>query len=252
MKSNFKFVLIAVLGVLAWVGCNTKYPSSYLSSTGPNPAMVINFESGLSVNPSLAEANRPGNVVQTPGNIVINGGTAIQASPGAANTAQCLQISGSVTDLGNAAYPSIQLQIPLDTAGTKFYDASLFNGVKFYIKVMGSDTAGKRSFSIPVAQTQPTSAGGDCDKPPFAAPPSTNNPCYNDFANSYNSTNGVWQQMVFPFSSFTRGSYGAAITPTTLSGANLQQILMLAWSESNNNVKGIINVNFYVDEVQFF
>src|SRR5580692_6591766 len=106
MKSNSKFFLIALLGALAWVGCNSQYPSSYLGSNGSNPAMVINFENGLTVNSGLAEANRPGNVVKTPGIVVVAGGTIALSSPGAANTNQCIHVSGSVYDPGNASYPS--------------------------------------------------------------------------------------------------------------------------------------------------
>jgi hypothetical protein len=69
---------------------------------------------------------------------------------------------------------------------------------------------------------------------------------------TYTGTGGAWTLTTAPFSSFTRGSYGAAISPTTLSGLNLQQILMLNWSESNSNVPGTINIDFYVDEVQFY
>ena len=252
MKSNFKFYLIlAPLGILSLIGCNTQYPSSYLPSTGPNPGLVINFESGLAVNPGLAEVNRPGNVVAAAGSAALGGsgttGPSIAlVSPGAANTSQCIHVTGSVTDPGNATYPSLQFQVSLDTSGAGFYDAGLFTGVKFYLKVQPGDTAGKRSFSIPVAQTQPPSAKGTCN---LSASP---NACYNDFASSYPNTNGNWQLLTLPFSSLARGPYGAAISPTTLSGLNLQQILMLNWAESNNNVSGTVNVDFYLDEVQFF
>src|ERR1039458_426255 len=93
MKSNFKFCLIALMGALVWTGCNTQYPSSYLSSAGPNPSMVVNFESGLVINPSLAEANRPGNHLQAPATINGNGNpnvTPLIVSPGANNTGHCV------------------------------------------------------------------------------------------------------------------------------------------------------------------
>lgn len=257
MKSISKiiFPLLAVIALVSWVGCNTAYPTNYLSSSGPSAAMVLDFEGGspLSVNPSLAEANRPNNVVFLPGSLLLAGGTNVVAtgavvSPGANGTVYCYHASGSVTDLGNASYPSIQVQVPLDKAVTysAFFDAELFTGIKFYLKVMGSDNAAKRTFSLPVAQTQPPSAGGDCN------PGAASNACYNDFNVVYSNTNGAWQLLTCPFSSFTRGSYGASISPATLSGLNLKQILMLDWTEGNSNAVGIANVDFYIDEIDFF
>ncbi len=257
MRSTSKFFLPALgaLAVLGWVGCNTVYPTNYLSTGGPSAATAIDFESGTGVNPTLAEANRPGNQVILPGAaMVINPtsgygtGSGALASPGANGTGFCYHVSGAVTDTGNATYPSLQLQIPLEKSPsvTAYYDAQLFTGVKFYLKVMGTDNAGKRVFSIPVAQTEPPSAGGDCN---LSAP---SNACYNDFVVNYASTGGVWQSTTAPFATFTRGAYGAAISPTTLSGLNLQQILYLDWAESNNNVPGNLTIDFYVDEVQFY
>jgi hypothetical protein len=78
------------------------------------------------------------------------------------------------------------------------------------------------------------------------------NSCYNDFAVTYPATGGAWQAASYSFSSFARGAYGAAISPTTLSGLNLQQILMLNWAESNSNTPATITVDFSVDEVQFY
>jgi len=257
MKSNSKIILpvLAALGVMGWVGCNTAYPTNYLSTSGPSAATVLDFESGTGVYATLAEANRPGNLVILPGAaMVINptagygSGAGALVSPGANGTNFCYHISGSVTDTGNASYPSLQLQIPLEKSAsvTAYYDAELFTGVKFYLKVMGTDNAGKRIFSIPVAQTEPPSSGGDCS--PSASP----NACYNDFFVNYSSTSGAWQPFSSSFSSFTRGAYGSTITPTTLSGLNLRQILYLDWSESNNNVAGNIIIDFYVDEIQFY
>jgi hypothetical protein len=248
MKSNSKFLpALAALCLLALTGCDTtQVPSSYASG-GSNPAMAADFDgNSLAVNPQLAEANRPGNVVQVPGSAAGSGATPTLVSPGAVNTAYAVRMAGTVVDPGDGSYPSILLQMPLDKAGNQYYDASLFSGVRFYLKIAGDDTAGKKYFSIPIAQTEPPSSGGNCD------PNATSNACYNDFAFIVTSTGGNWEQMTIPFSSFTRGAYGSAISPTTLSGTNLQQVLMLEWGESNNNVAGTINVDFYVDQVQFY
>ncbi len=243
------------LGALGWFGCKTEVPTSYLSTNGPSASMVCDFESGLFVNSHLAEANRPGNVVQKPGAIVGTGSpnvTPLVVTPGADNTAHCVWMNSPVTDPGNASYPAVEFVIPIESAGTTLsglpvtvYDASLFSGIQFYIKVMNDDTASLRDFSIPVLQTS-TPPNGTC------SPNAASNACYNNFEYIYNNTGGAWQLLKIPFSAFTRQNYGSAVTPSTLSGANLQQIVSLMWSEGNNNVAGTINVDFYVDQVQFF
>ena len=244
MKSNSKplalVIFLATIGLV--VGCQSQYPSKYLSSTGPNSAMIIDFESGLTVNPNLAEVNRPNNTVPTPGTIVATGNplvTPLIVTPGAPNSNHCVHMAGSVT--GDSSYPAIMLVIPLDASGTTQYDASLFTGIKFYIKTSSADNA-VRSFAIPVVKTTVAPAGTCAQY----------NSCYNNFAYTYPNTNGNWQLVSLPFNTMARQSYGGAISPTTLSGTNLQQILSLQWSEGNQNVPTAVNVDFYVDEVQFF
>ena len=244
-----------LLGALGWAGCKTDAPTSYLSSNGPSATMVCDFESGLTVNPNLAEANRPGNHVKTVATIVGTGSpnvTPLIVTPGADNTGHCVWMDSPVTDPGNASYPAVEFVIPIEAAPTTLngasvtvFDASLFTGIKFYLKVMSDDTAGSRSFSIPVLQTS-NPPNGTCN------PAAASNACYNNFEYVYGNTGGVWQLQTLPFSIFTRQNYGAAVTPTTLSGANLQQIVSLMWSEGNQNVKGTINVDFYVDQIQFY
>ncbi len=247
MKSNSKFILgLVFLAGLVWAGCQTtQYPSSYLSTAGSNPAMVVNFESGLQVSSTLAEANRPGNQIQTAGTIVGTGSpfvTPLLASPGANGTSTCVHMVGTVTDPGNASYPAILLAIPLEMAGSGRYDASLFSGIKFYYKVAASDTASTRVFSIPIVKTSVAPAG-TC---------ATYNTCYNNFSVSYAPTGGSWALATIPFKSMTRGNYGGSFTPSDLSGVNLQEFLSLQWSEGNQNVPATVNVDFSVDEVQFF
>lgn len=255
MKLSFKGILAGA--GLCVLGCQTtQFPTTYVPGSGPN-GVVANFDGGtpLVVNATLAEAYQPGNLVRSPGTIVMGtyASSVVTLSPsvftvgpsGAANTANGAHVTGSFIDAGDAAYPSLSLRIPLE-AGNLYYDANFFSGVKFFLKVASSDAAAKRTFSIPVAQTTVPSGGGTCD------PNAASNACYNDFAVTYNGTNGAWVAQNITFASMARGPYGAAITPTTLSGANLKQVLMLQWAEGNNNTAGTVNVDFSVDEVEFF
>lgn len=247
MKCNSKLNLFLALAGLVSTGCQTQFPTSYASS-GANPAMIVDFESGLNVSASLAEANRPNNKIVTPGVITPNGSPLVTpllvsgSGLGAANTNSCVQMQGTVIDPGNASYPAILLSIPIDTNGNGRYDASLFTGIRFYIKTAPGDTAGSRSFSIPIVKTSVAPAG-TC---------ATYNSCYNGFAQAYNNTGGAWTPVNIVLASMVRGNYGGAISPTTLSGTNLQEILGLQWSEGNQNVPGTVNVDFSVDEIQFY
>ena len=258
LNSKISFGLI-FLGALVWAGCQTtQYPSSYLSSTGPNPALVADFDGGLLVNSSLAEADKPGNHVQVAGPILL--GTYDSSvvtlapsvlslgAPGYNGVGQSAHVTGSFHDAANGKYPALSLEIALEAAN-KYYDASLFTGVKFYIMVASADVAALRSFSIPIGLTTVAASGGICDQPPFT---SASNPCYNSFGTSFTNTNGIWKPVVLTFASLTRGNYGPTISPATLSGTNLQQILMLDWSEGNSNAAGDVNVDFSVDQVEFF
>lgn len=250
MKSNFKILpLAAVLGAVVWAGCQTQYPTSY-SHLASSAGLVTNFESGLGVNPGLAEANKPGNQVQTAGTISATGNpsvTPLIVSPGANNTAHCVHMFATFQDQANGGYPAALLSIPLEAAGNHNYDASFFTEVQFYIKVAVDDNASTRSFIIPIAPTVATTSGGTC-----VPNPSSGGWCYANFSATYPATNGSWQLITLPFASITRPTYGVPLTPSTFSGVNLQQILSLEWSEGNNNVAGNVTADFYVDEVQFY
>ncbi|HEY5039398.1 MAG TPA: hypothetical protein VIJ93_10030, partial [bacterium] len=136
MKSNFKFLypFLAVAG-FAWVGCQSKtvpvgaYPAP---NTFSDPSVVINFNSGATTtNPALFEIGAPGNTIVTSGAwSQSNNGVLVPltiAGPGANGTAMASHVTTTVTDLGNGAYPSIQLQGILD-GNSKTYNASFFTG----------------------------------------------------------------------------------------------------------------------------
>ncbi len=277
MKSGFKFfTLLAAFMALGWIGCQTQVPTSYLSTNGASPSLIANFDVNPSnwptpyattvpsnqpssgpitdvtgkpvtvypVNNNLAEPDKTNNLVSNPGQISVisAGATMMLVAPGANNTSDCAWVSGTVTDLGNLAYPTNGLQLPIESTG--YYNGGLFTGIKFYIKIMPDDTALVRSFAIPVAQTIPvTATGGSC---------TAGSKCYDNFSYSLSSTGGNWQLMTVPFLSMTRASWGNNITPSTLSGINLEQILPMTWTEGNNNVAGIANIDFYVDEINFY
>ena len=267
MKSNFKrfkknygkmpgFILGSALLVLAlvWVGCNNKVAplSSYVpASSSLDRTTVANFDSGfgsVNINPNLYEVGTSGNTLKAPGavtlvnnftaNVVSNGGF---TTPGYNGIGYAYHVFATVTDNGDTTYPTIDLQAQMDSGLT--YNASFFTGVKFYIRVATDDTAGKRVFEIPLSTTQ-APPGGICDN--------SNNTCYDHFYAPYQSTNGVWKQLSFSFSSLQRQGFGSALTPPTLTGANLTRFLWLQWEEGNNNVKGVVTVDYSVDQIEFY
>ena len=241
------------LGALVFWGCDNKvaplssYPPANLNV---NRTTVADFENGGSVliNPNLFEPNPPNNVLKAPGAVtLVNNFTANVSSsgslsiPGFNGIGYCYNVTATVTDAGDTTYPTIDLQAQMDSG--QQYDASFFTGVKFYIKVGTDDNAGKRVFQIPLSTTQ-APPGGACDN--------SNNTCYDHFFSPYQSTNGVWKQLSFTFASLTRQGFGNALVPPTLTGDNLKKFLWLQWEEGNNNVKGVITVDYSVDQIEFF
>jgi hypothetical protein len=240
MKYGSKlFLLLALTALLGW-GCQSMAPTGALGGSSANSSnLVINFEGtpATVVNPFLAEAGVPGNVVQSPGNISVDvaGGVTFDGivSPGANGTAHAYQVSGPVT--GSIC----QMIITLDTKSTSgYYNASLFKGVQFYMRVMTDDNCTSRQFSIPIAQTMPVTNGGTCLSG-----------CYDHFGYTYQGTGGKWQLYALNFSSLTRNSYGSAVNPPTLTGSNLAQFVQLQWQENGG---GSSNADFGIDEVQFY
>ncbi len=237
-KSAIRLGLLALLGAIGW-SCQTQAPTNYLSvpAGGDAPSMIINFEGSPAtvVNSNLAEAGVAHHVVVSPGFASLNGGgsSMLVSMPGAAGTGHALSVSGIVTGT------LLQLTISLDTnSPTGYYDASLFKGVRFYLRVMGDDQTTQKFFSIPIAQTMPIGNKGTC--------PAN---CYDHFGYTYSGTHGQWQQVSLDFSSLKRHGYGGPVTPSTLTGTNLQQFVQLQWQENSD---GTNMADFSVDEVQFY
>jgi hypothetical protein len=220
IKKSSLLVLLMLWGALG-AGCQTQHPTSAQlpASTSSAPNMVIDFEGSPAtlVNPFLAEAGgTPNNVIYTAGSVgdAGDGTTTLVVPGGADNTAYSLHVSGPVTAPTN----QLQLTIQLDTGNpTHYYDASLFKGVKFYLKVADDDNTSPKFFSIPIAQTMLSgNKYGTCQ-----------NGCYDHFGYNFASTNGKWQLLALDFSSLKRAGWGSAVTPSTLSGTNLQQVVQL-------------------------
>jgi len=159
-------------------------------------------------------------------------------APGAEGSINAFHAYGRVTDGGDAKYPTLDLQAQVNSGAP--YDASFFSGVRFYLKVGLADNATKRIFAVPLFATQGTPSGG-C----------TSN-CYDHFFVNYESTNGAWRLFNVDFLSMGRQGFGAGLTPPTLSGDNLKQVLWLMWQEGRNNTAGSSIVDLWVDSIEFY
>jgi len=242
MRSISRPILLLAAG-LGLSGCDMTYPTSYSGAGGGNASLVAGFDSDLNVNSSLVEASAapPNYLIPLPGTANISGATLSQFFPGSNGAGGCVSVYGSVVDPGNGSYPSALLQILLHAGGNTPYDAKFFTGVQFYFRTSPDDNAGVRSFSIPLTTTEP-SPRGTCVNPG----------CYDHFGVNLTSTSGNWQLVSNNFTSLARAGWGSAITPTSMTGENLEKFVMLQWQEGNNNVAGTITVDFQVDEIRFF
>lgn len=271
MRSNskgpslFLGVLLLAAGLCSFLGCQTKDPPTTAAYPGPstvlNHSLVADFEGGsANINSNLFEMNNPPPAFP-PYVLKAAGGTAkfttvnnfaalanatgfVQGpAMGAKGSDFAFYESGAVTDLGDFEYPSIDLQAQLEAGN--FYDASLFKGVRFMMKVGAADTAPHRIFSIPVYGTQAVAGGGGCTAGPKL--------CYDHFAADYSAgTGGQWVQFSYLFSDLHQLVAGAIPDPPTLSGLNLQQILWLQWEEGRNNSPGTSTIDLWVDDVEFY
>jgi len=229
----------------------------------PNRLLVADFDNALAdINPALFNPSNPCPPAPTPtatvgcygmalpGSVTVlnnfsNPGTSQAvtyswgpALGGAGGSSYGFRIQGSVTDGGNAAYPTLDLQAQMNSGA--LYDLSFFSGVRFYLKVMPEDDATKRIFAIPTFATQGSPSGG-C----------TSN-CYDHFFINYDSTNGAWRLFNVDFLSMGRQGFGAPLSPNNLAGNNLKQVLWLMWQEGRNNIAGTSIIDFWVDTIEFY
>ncbi len=200
--------------------------------------LIGNFEDGtIHMNPKLYGTNGAGLW-----SVNIYGGSTINevfVVPGGANgTKMAAHIFGKLVNKGDGTYPSFLLDGKFKPNG--YYDASPFNGIRFYYKATSIDQAPSRRFTIPIAPTMPSTAGGTC----------TGN-CYNNFGWDL-SSKGDWTLITLPFSNLTRQSgWGNPITPPEFT-EHSNEILGIEWSHNAGNTAGTYNIDYWVDEVEFF
>jgi hypothetical protein len=104
----------------------------------------------------------------------------------------------------------------------------------------------KRRFSIGVAQTIPQ------DDPDIGLCDNGNNGCNNNFGATIDNTNGVWVTKSYLLTDLTRESFGNPVTPSNFTGIHLKQVVRLIFEMGRNNSAGPCNVDFWLDEVEFF
>jgi len=206
--------------------------------TVPAEAKVIgDFEDGTNhMNPKLYGApsgawngfSYGGNTITMP--FIVAGG--------ANGTKMAAHIYGTLTNKGDGTYPSFTLQGQFLPSGA--YDASVFNGIKFYYKCPSDDQASTRRFTIPIKATLPTSSGGTCT-----------GQCYNHFGADLSVT-GDWVQKSFSFSDLKRQSgWGDPVNPPDFTD-QLTNIISVQWDHNAQNTAGTFHIDYWVDEVEFF
>jgi hypothetical protein len=160
---------------------------------------------------------------------------------GANGTSCAIHIYGNITDALPTTYPSFQLEGKLK--GGNYFDASQYGytGVRFYLKTGTGDNCPYRRFNVGIGATTPPAGGGYAN--------STN--AYSHFGATLAATGGVWLQKTYIFTSLGR-AFGTPLTPNSITGINLQQLLEVEWQFGRNGVAGTSAVDYWVDEVEFF
>ncbi len=182
----------------------------------PAQAIVSNFEDGTPrMNPllygakaGLWSASTYSGTLNTP--LVVPGG--------ANGTAMAVHVSGTLVNKGDNTYPSFLLTGKFKPRG--FFDASPFNGIRFYFKCPSDDQAAE-----PPASTSPS-------RPPCLPPPGGSAPirCYNHFGADLPTANN-WVKKDLAFTDLQRQQgWGSAVTPPDFT-EHLREIADIEWME---------------------
>ncbi len=157
---------------------------------------------------------------------------------GANGTKMAAHVNGTLWDRGNGVYSSYALLGRFKTSG--YFDASAFQGIKFYYKCPSTDRAPRRRFGLAIASTAPVALGGVCQQK-----------CGNDYGANLKPTSD-WQEMSYNFTDLKREEgWGESIDPPDFTD-HLKEIIYIKWDHGTTNVAGTYNVDYWVDEVEFF
>ncbi len=157
---------------------------------------------------------------------------------GANNTKMSAHVFGTLVDRGNSLYPGFMLMAKFRNKG--YYDASPFSGIRFYYKCPLDDISPKRRFSIATAPTTPSSGGGTCERG-----------CWNHYGADL-AASDEWELKSCNFADLKRESgWGSPVMPPDLTD-HLAEFLDIQWVNSGVNVPASINIDYWVDEVEFF
>ncbi len=176
-----------------------------------------------------------------------------------------IHVTGFINDPENALYPpgpgnpdpiAFEIFPYFGTAGfngiASTYDISPFQGIEFYVNVSSVDTAVDRVFLVSGLQDSPRSANppvgvcGDPDRP-------DDGHCFDAFQYDYtNSPRDQWVLVQKNWSDFKQYGFGSPMTPPTLTGTNLQQVVGFEWAETNGSQAGPITINYSLSGIRFF
>lgn len=199
--------------------------------------VISNFEDGsTNMNPKLfGDPSGHWNAFAGTGNTVNN---PFVVSGGANGTSMAAHLFGTLINKGDGSYPAFTLQGMFKDSGT--YDASNFQGIRFYYKCPASDKATARRFNISIPATLPTSNGGTCT-----------DGCYNHYGADLSPT-GDWSLISYAFGDLKRQSgWGSPVNPPDFT-EHLKEFKTIEWSHNSGNTAGSYPIDFWVDEVEFF
>jgi hypothetical protein len=259
MSLNKKRVLLgaAFTAFLFIWGCETQYPPTGAMYSGPDRTLVADFDGAnpTTVSSNLFELGVPGSHVQLPGPVTAFTDYGIPAGlinitqslsyPGANGTSAGFGAVAQVNEVSSSSVTSATVYISAkpENANNGFYNGSIFKGIEFYMKVMPGDGANTRTLTAKIAQITGPEEGGLCASAVG---------CWAHFTYTLTtSTDGRWYLFDVPFTSFTRESWGKAMTPSDLSGDNLTKIMAMQWSETGPNW-GSYMFDFSVDQIRFY
>jgi len=160
------------------------------------------------------------------------------AAGGANDTKNAAHVYGTLFDRGDGRYPALILEGKFKNSG--YYDLTPFQGVRFYYKCPTDDRSSRRRFGFGIASTVAVADGGVCREQ-----------CGNDYGATLPSTND-WVEESFSFADLKEeDNWGDQVNPPDFTD-HLKEVVCIRWQNGSNNVPGVVPVDFWVDEVEFY
>jgi hypothetical protein len=264
-------LVIVVAGVPAVLtGCKDKVPplSNVVKAVSMPTNVIDDFEDGnRAMNPALYGATHGDWTLYGSASLVYLTSPYIvpnTAADAVNSSAFAFHASGTLRDNGDGKYPEATLWARFNVEPWYSISGSGFTGLRYKLNVSPADTAPKRRFKLRVSDSVPLANGGICSYKDIVTGVTCD--CWNHFGADFTVTAG-WQQYDYTFDQLTQEAWGCkwvsgppwrfsggllTATPPRPPGYYYDYIFGFDFCESRDNSIGLSQIDFWVDDVEFY